>query len=298
MTGDVFDAYAAYYDLLNRDKDYAAEAAYVDALLRKQRPATLRLLELGCGTGAHAEELARLGYTVTGVDLSPEMVARARARQQGLPAEIAQRLEFLTGDAQTVRVGRVFDAVVSLFHVFSYQTSNAALQSVFQTSAAHLQRGGLLCFDYWYGPAVLTQRPEVRVRRMEDERYSVQRLAEPEMHPSANRVRVTTASTCATRPMTAAAASPRCTTCATCSFPRSSCWPAIPSQRVIIRLGGAHTFQAPMIGLLYASWSAADEIGRSAGERLLVRGWLPTGLECSARNPSPRFRPIRGRVLD
>jgi predicted TPR repeat methyltransferase len=61
----VFDTYARYYDLLYRDKDYAGESEYVAAHIRKQAPQAKCILELGCGTGAHAEHLARMGYTVT-----------------------------------------------------------------------------------------------------------------------------------------------------------------------------------------------------------------------------------------
>ena len=50
----VFDAYARYYDLLYCDKDYAAEAGYVANHIRKLLPHTTHILELGCGTGAHA----------------------------------------------------------------------------------------------------------------------------------------------------------------------------------------------------------------------------------------------------
>lgn len=77
----VFDTYAHYYDLLYRDKDYAGESEYVAAHIRKQAPQAKRILELGCGTGAHAEHLARMGYTVHGVDLSKAMLARAEARK-------------------------------------------------------------------------------------------------------------------------------------------------------------------------------------------------------------------------
>ena len=50
-----FDTYARYYDLLYRDKDYAGEAAYVASHIRQHAPEAARILELGCGTGAHAE---------------------------------------------------------------------------------------------------------------------------------------------------------------------------------------------------------------------------------------------------
>jgi ubiquinone/menaquinone biosynthesis C-methylase UbiE len=50
----VFADYAHYYDLLYRDKDYAAEAEYVVGLIRKFHPSARSILELGSGTGIHA----------------------------------------------------------------------------------------------------------------------------------------------------------------------------------------------------------------------------------------------------
>lgn len=186
----VFDTYARYYDLLYRDKDYAGEAAYVAAHIRQHAPEAVRILELGCGTGAHAEHLARLGFTVHGVDLSEAMLARAEERQAALPADIAARLTFAHGDVRGVRTGETYDAVISLFHVMSYQTANADLEAAFTTAAAHLRLGGLFLFDFWYGPAVLTQQPEVRVKRLEDEEIKVTRIAEPVMRVNENVVEV------------------------------------------------------------------------------------------------------------
>ena len=186
----VFDLYARYYDLLYRDKDYAAEAQYVAEHIRKHAPGARRILELGCGTGAHAEHLARMGFAVRGVDLSESMLARAEVRKAGLPAAVAARLSFGQGDVRTIRERETYDVVVSLFHVMSYQTTNADIDATFETAAAHLQTGGLFVFDYWYGPAVLTQRPEVRVKRLEDDQVKVTRIAEPVMRVNDNLVDV------------------------------------------------------------------------------------------------------------
>jgi SAM-dependent methyltransferase len=185
---NIFDAYAEYYDLLYQEKGYEEEANYVHRLLVKHGvPAQGCLLELGCGTGKHADNFARLGYSVHGVDISPAMVQSANAAKQ---VDVAEQLQFSVGDARYVRVPRLFDAVVSLFHVTSYQTSNADLIAVFQTAAEHLKPGGVFIFDCWYGPAVLTDRPVVRVKRLHNERVELIRIAEPDMYPNENIVDV------------------------------------------------------------------------------------------------------------
>lgn len=186
----VFDAYARYYDLLYRDKDYVAEARYVASLIREHAPHGTRVLELGCGTGAHAEHLARMGYHVHGVDRSEVMLDSAAKRKAGLPADVARRLSFGKGDVRTVRAGKTYDAAISLFHVMSYQTTDADLAAAIQTAAAHLAPGGVFVFDFWYGPAVLAQKPEARVKRLEDDAIRVTRVAQPAMRVKENVVDV------------------------------------------------------------------------------------------------------------
>ena len=186
----VFAGYSRYYDLLYRDKDYAAEARHVHDILQKHAPGVRSVVEIGCGTGAHAAELASLGYEVVGVDMSEGMLAAAAARKAELPAVHAERIAFSHGDARSVRLGRRFGAVVSLFHVMSYQTSNRDLTAAFATAAAHLEPGGVFVFDCWYGPAVLTERPSTVVKNLSDEAIDVTRVAEPQMHAEENVVDV------------------------------------------------------------------------------------------------------------
>lgn len=187
----VFDAYARYYDLLYKNKDYRGEAAFVGSHLRKHSASSTRILELGCGTGAHAEHLARAGHRVHGLDFSDAMIAGAMARKATLQPEVANLLSFAGGDVRGTRLGEVYDCVISLFHVVSYQTTNRDLAAAFETAAAHLAPGGLFLFDFWYGPAVLAQRPETRIRRLEDGDTKVLRMAESKLDENANRVDVT-----------------------------------------------------------------------------------------------------------
>lgn len=185
----VFGAYSHYYNLLYKDKDYAGEAEYVNSLIKKHDPVAKSILDLGCGTGRHDLLLAGLGYEITGVDMSEEMLAVANAQLESCSSQ-PSTLNFVQGDIRSIRLGRTFDVVISLFHVMSYQVTNAGLAAAFATARAHLKPGGIFIFDVWYGPAVLTDRPAVRVKRLEDEEIAVNRIAEPVMHPNDNLVDV------------------------------------------------------------------------------------------------------------
>ena len=186
----VFGDYAPYYDLFYRDKDYAGEAAFVRRRIHRHSPTARAILDLGCGTARHARELIYSGFTVTGVDLSSSLVARGRKEAEQLPAALSGNLDLVEGDITCFAPVRKYDAVVSLFHVVNYQTTNEALRGVFRTARRAVQEGGLFVFDFWYGPAVLTGRPEVRIKRAEDEQMRVIRIAEPIHDVNANVVKV------------------------------------------------------------------------------------------------------------
>jgi SAM-dependent methyltransferase len=186
----VFGNYARYYDLVYRNKDYTGEAKYVHGLIKQFLPNAKSILELGCGTGRHAELLYVHGYDVCGIDYSSEMLKLAMRRTKDRQDNQIQELTFLQEDIRNFQLNRHFDVVIALFHVISYQTGSDDLRRVFEMVKRHLVPGGVFIFDCWYGPAVLTDRPVVRELRIEDEKIEVTRIAEPVMHPNENIVDV------------------------------------------------------------------------------------------------------------
>lgn len=185
-----FGSYSRYYDLLYKDKDYSREVDFISALLDEHVPCGSAMLELGCGTGRHAAMLAERKWTIDGIDLSEDMLRAAQERKNSLPASVADRLNYSKGDVRKFETGRQYDAVVSLFHVVSYQNSNEDVLGMFRNVEAHLKPGGVFIFDYWYGPAVLTDKPSVRIKRMHSPEIEVTRLAEPIIHPNTSLVDV------------------------------------------------------------------------------------------------------------
>ena len=185
-----FDLYAAYYDLLYADKDYAGETRHVVQLLQRYHAGASRLLEFGCGSGLHAQSLAQMGYHVTGVERSELMFNAAADRAAELVPTSTGSFNVMHSAAEHFRSDDRFDAVLSLFHVVSYQTDQPTLEAFFQNARRHLTDGGLFLFDVWYGPAVLTEQPQTRVKRMTGKEVEVVRIAEPTLRKSENIVDV------------------------------------------------------------------------------------------------------------
>ena len=169
--GTNFSGYSQYYDLLYETKDYNAEVEYIDGLLKKFAPQKSNILELGSGTGKHARLLATKKYSVTGIERSAEMVAIADKN----PVE---NLHIEVGDIRSYLLNARFDIALSLFHVISYLTTNEDLILAFRNVAQHLNRGGLFIFDVWYTPAVYSQSPETRIKRLHNDTINITRLAE------------------------------------------------------------------------------------------------------------------------
>lgn len=180
----IFGLYSKYYDLLYRDKDYLTEVDYIDKLIKKFGDKKVqRLLDIGCGTGIHAEHFIDKGYIVTGIDISKEMIEIANKKE-------LKNSKFLVGNAVKFDLKEKFDTVLSLFHVIDYHIENHDLNSAIESVVKHLKPGGLFIFDFWYGPCVLSDLPKLKSKEFEDQEHQIMRLTIPDLYPNQNRVDV------------------------------------------------------------------------------------------------------------
>ncbi|HRE31755.1 MAG TPA: class I SAM-dependent methyltransferase [Candidatus Berkiella sp.] len=182
----IFADYSKYYDLLYQDKDYYS---FIDKLLQAHAVQSKSLIELGSGTGKHACLLAKKGYQVVGIDQSHTMLEMA-GQLLAQETEAAKQIRLFEGDVRTFEIQEQFDAAISLFHVLSYQTANQDVEKMFKTVKKHVKPGGVFIFDCWYGPAVLSQKPVVRHKRLENDALVVERVAVPTIDENANTVNV------------------------------------------------------------------------------------------------------------
>ncbi|MCH5279107.1 MAG: class I SAM-dependent methyltransferase [Christensenellaceae bacterium] len=132
--------FAALYDMFMDDVDYDGWAKYIAELIG--RPCCT-VLECGCGTGEITVRLKKLGFDITGSDISRDMleVASEKARRNGL------RIPFVRMDMRNIALHRQVDCIVAPCDCVNYLTSIRACEEFFQSAYSVIKPGGLLLFD-------------------------------------------------------------------------------------------------------------------------------------------------------
>jgi SAM-dependent methyltransferase len=133
----LYDKLASWWLLLSAPADYAEEAAFFRQVLTEAcDPPPQTLVEFGSGGGNTASHL-KAHFTITLVDLSPEMLAVSRA--------LNPECEHFEGDMRTVRLGRLFDAAF-VHDAIMYMTTEQDLRRAMETAFAHCRSGGVALF--------------------------------------------------------------------------------------------------------------------------------------------------------
>jgi SAM-dependent methyltransferase len=157
------------------------------------------ILELGVGSGRLAVPLAADGHEVTGVDVDPAMLARARTAAVAAGRATARRLRLVEGDARTIRLpgaGTFRLAMIPLNSIFLVG-GRADQAAVVATLAAHLAPGGLAVLDAWLPDVDDLARYDGRVmlewvREEPGSGRTVTKTASAILDPSTGVVRLTT----------------------------------------------------------------------------------------------------------
>jgi glycine/sarcosine N-methyltransferase len=175
----LYDALSDDYDrFVNWENRLAYEMPFIEPTLREAD--AQRVIDVACGTGMHAIELARRGYKVVGADLSSPMIERARenaaiagveahfvvagfgelAEKLALSPSISLRTSGVEGPALSPveRVSGQFDAVLCLGNSLPHVPSAGDLGDALADFAAVLRPGGLLLIQNRNFDAVLTRR--------------------------------------------------------------------------------------------------------------------------------------------
>ena len=135
------DDYLYFYEDFLTEERSDREVASLVKLLELDTPK--RILDLPCGFGRHANRLAALGHTVTGVDVQPGFLNIARRQA----SEMSVQVDYRQGDMRYIDFTGTFDRVLTLFSSFGYFSDEKNLQ-VLQNVARALKPCGLLALDF------------------------------------------------------------------------------------------------------------------------------------------------------
>ena len=146
------------------DVECAAYAADLDLWRDLAREVGGPLLDLGCGTGRVALDLAGRGFDVTGLDNDPELVSALRGRARSRKV----RVHALTADARSFELGRTFSLVISPMQVVQLLGGPDGRARMLAAVRRHLEPGGVFAaalanpFDDWSEEESLPPLPDVR----------------------------------------------------------------------------------------------------------------------------------------
>ena len=134
-----------YFELYEAQDSKKAirEVSQAVALLSLSPPA--RILDVPCGYGRHAVELARRGFAVTGVDVAETQLNRAREKAAAAQARVDFRLE----DARALDFEAEFDVVLNLFLSFGYFETDGEHVAMLAGIARALRPSGRFLMEFW-----------------------------------------------------------------------------------------------------------------------------------------------------
>ena len=105
---ELFTNYAEKYENEVFTQGTQGEVDFIESEINHEK--NCKILDVGCGTGRHAIELAKRGYSVTGVDLSEDMLNKARENAHSAGVQV----DFQWGDARDLTFSEEFDLVIML----------------------------------------------------------------------------------------------------------------------------------------------------------------------------------------
>ncbi len=140
---DSYEITSKFYDTINAHVDHAAWCGFLEnALLTYSESRPELVLDLGCGTGVITRGLARRGFDMTGIDISPEMLDRAREE-----TEDGLGILWLCQDMREFELYGTVDAVVSTNDAFNYLLRSKDMDRTLSLIHNYLIPNGIFIFD-------------------------------------------------------------------------------------------------------------------------------------------------------
>jgi SAM-dependent methyltransferase len=141
--------YAKIYDRVAGEvRHYPQEAKYIwDCFTKNHAGPGNKLLDLGCGTGSHVQQLSQY-FNTQGLDISHKYLEVAQAKNPGVTFHEQSFVNF--------ELGETFDAITCLYGAITFALTKSDLLNTFASAYKHFNPGGLLMLEPWlYSEIVL-----------------------------------------------------------------------------------------------------------------------------------------------
>jgi len=140
---DKFSLEAEFYDKIWGKYDYDADVKFLETFFREHD--CKRVIDVGCGTGNHAIRLSKLGFEVTGVDISPTMIKIAKEKDK------EGKIRLIQGDMRklekAIPKGQRFDAAICLGQTFYHLITNRDVYAFLSSLHKVMEKNGLFIFN-------------------------------------------------------------------------------------------------------------------------------------------------------
>lgn len=138
-----YGVFSEFYDALTANVSYDTVSQVLSSLLTRYGKGRGLLLDLACGTGSVSVRLAKKGYEVIGVDLSPEMLSEA----QNKAYSAGQNILFLCQDMTVLDLYGTVDAAVCTLDGLCHLPDEESLQAALRKVSLFMNPGGVFLFD-------------------------------------------------------------------------------------------------------------------------------------------------------
>ena len=158
-----------FYHKLYFERDEQEANAFIKKLIAYLKPLPgSRMLDVACGKGRHSKTLASLGFSVTGIDISPDSIAFAKQFEN-------DNLDFFVHDMRLPFWGNYFDYAFNFFTSFGYFNTRREHDDAIRTIANSLKPGGMFVIDYLNVHCAEDHLVHNEVKKIGDSRYEIHR---------------------------------------------------------------------------------------------------------------------------
>lgn len=128
-----------YYEIEKPGRKFIQEVKFLDSIYKKHRVKSV--LDLGCGTGEHSHAMKTLGYQVSGIDSSLEMINYAKKR--------FPEINFQVSEMQNYLMPNTYDGIYCIFGTFNYLTEEQDILRCIDITRKNLKPSGIFVLEVW-----------------------------------------------------------------------------------------------------------------------------------------------------